>query len=79
MPFSKGDGAGGPLSVKCHSNRSLSSGFATKSEDGFVESSLASFKIRLIVVFLVENWPTVDILAIRTDLAGIEKRYGAHL
>ena len=64
MPFSNGDGAGGPLSVKCHSKRSVSSGLATKSRDGLVESSLASLRMRLMVVFLVENWPTVDIVAV---------------
>ena len=63
MPFANGDGAGGPLSVKCHSKRSFSSGLATKSEDGFVESSVASFRMRLMVVFFVENCPMVDILA----------------
>ena len=64
MPFSKGDGAGGPFSVKCHSKRSVSSGLATKSAEGLVESSLASLRMRLIVVFLVENCPTVDIAAV---------------
>lgn len=41
-PPAKGEGAGGPLSVKCHSKRFVSSGEAVKSAEGWACSSEAS-------------------------------------
>lgn len=46
---------GGPCSVKCHTKRLSSKGAACKVASGFDRSSVASFKIRLIVGDLVLN------------------------
>ena len=44
---------GGPLRVKCHSKRLDSSGAACNDGSGWLESSLASFRMRLMVGDLV--------------------------
>ena len=44
---------GGPASVKCHSNRSASSGEACRLGSGLVVSSQASLRMRLMVGDLV--------------------------
>ncbi len=46
---------GGPARVKCHSKRSDSMGAACRVESGFVESSEASLRMRLMVGDLLLN------------------------
>lgn len=48
MPFSYGD-AGGPVIVKCHSKRLDSRGCAVREGSGWRDSSLDSWRMRLMV------------------------------